>query len=77
LIYFKMNQFQEADKIFSTLLDSKTTVNDEILWYSLLNNLACGEICKLKLKKQLEELSSNSNFTYYKQVQEIKIKLNY
>jgi hypothetical protein len=71
LIYFKMNQFQEADKIFSTLLDSKTTVNDEILWYSLLNNLACGEICKLKLKKQLEELSSNSNFTYY------KIKLNY
>ena len=76
-IYFKLEQYERANILYSLCLSKEKDqfAKEEIEWYLLLNNLACGPKCKPSYAQLLKLILSNEDHSYFKSARSLQKSL--
>jgi hypothetical protein len=76
-IYFKLEQYNRANILYSLCLSMEKDQfkKEEIEWYLLLNNMACGPKCKPSSSHLLKLILSNEDHSYFKNASNLQKSL--
>lgn len=76
-VYFRMAQYSKSNQFYVKALAREINLEkkEHIEWYLLLNQLACGDSCKVQFDESLLRILNNKNHKHYIDATKLKLRL--
>ena len=77
IIYYNLGDYKTAKSYFSKINFKDKPKSEELEWYNMLTDLACGATCYEQFKLELQHILANPNHVYFRQAKYISEKIEH
>lgn len=75
IIFYNLGDYKTAKSYFSKINFNDKPKSEELEWYNMLTDLACGPTCFEQFKLELKQILANPNHVYFRQAKYISEKV--